>query len=61
MSLAATSTVLEQHPFVTRLLQFVDLDPADLKGLAAISMANCWFGGGGKSLSTETNTASCAS
>ena len=36
MSLAVAGTTLEQHPFVTRLLQYSDLDPADLKGLEAI-------------------------
>ena len=33
---AAAGTILEQHPFVTRLLQYVDLDPADLRSLEAI-------------------------
>src|SRR6476661_4957843 len=36
MSFAAAGTMLEQHPFITRLLQYVVLDPADLKGLEAI-------------------------
>src|SRR5215475_4283304 len=36
MSLAAAATRLQQHPFVTRLLQYVDLGPADLKSLEAI-------------------------
>src|SRR6185503_13272664 len=36
MSFAAAGTMLEQHPFITRLLQYVDLDLADLKGLEAI-------------------------
>jgi CRP-like cAMP-binding protein len=33
---AAASTILQQHPFVARLLQHVDLDPADLRSLEAI-------------------------
>jgi len=36
MSLAAAATTLQQHPFVTRLLQYVDLGSADLKSLQAI-------------------------
>jgi CRP-like cAMP-binding protein len=36
LSLAAAATMMEQHPFVTRLLQYVDLEPADLKGLETI-------------------------
>src|ERR1700751_5346423 len=36
MSLAAAVTTLQQHPFITRLLQYVDLDPLDLKSLQAI-------------------------
>src|SRR6476659_9287057 len=36
MSFAAAGTMLEHHPFITRLLQYSELDPADLKGLEAI-------------------------
>jgi CRP-like cAMP-binding protein len=36
MSLAAAKSILEQHPFVTRLSQYVDLDSADLADLVAI-------------------------
>jgi CRP-like cAMP-binding protein len=36
MSLAAAATTLQQHPFVTRLLQYVDLGFADLNSLQAI-------------------------
>ncbi len=36
MDLAASSKALDQHPFVARLLQHVDLDPVDLKNLDAI-------------------------
>ena len=36
MNLAASDTRLDQHPFVARLLQHVDLDPVDLRSLDAI-------------------------
>jgi len=36
MSIAAAATTLQQHPFITRLLQYVDLGPLDLKSLQAI-------------------------
>jgi CRP-like cAMP-binding protein len=36
MSLTAAKSILEQHPFVTRLSQYVDLDSADLADLVAI-------------------------
>jgi CRP-like cAMP-binding protein len=37
MSVAVIANTLEQHPFVTRLLQYIDLDPGDLKAFEAIS------------------------
>jgi CRP-like cAMP-binding protein len=36
MSLAAAAVTLEQHPFVTRLLRYAELNSADLKGLESI-------------------------